>query len=273
MADIYLKGGLGNQFFQYVFGLYLIHNGLTDNVILKSNPFLNSPSVLEYYNITLPIQKYTESSAIKRLATLLGHLLNHKALFRREILHYQKNDYTGKSIFNGYWQDCYYIEEIKHKIFTDLKYKFDLSYNAEKLKNQISQTSSSVFVGVRLGDYEIKKMKKKYGKIDLKYFLEAFEYIERRVKTPEYYVFSNDMRQVKKMEIFTKRKVFFVDQIQHDVEEFEVMRSCKHFIIMNSTFHWWSAFLSNTPGIVICPKKWFHNGWPSNLKLEKWINL
>ena len=36
------------------------------------------------------------------------------------------------------------------------------------------------------------------------------------------------------------------------------MRNCKYFIIPNSSFAWWAAWLSDSVGkIVIAPKKWF----------------
>jgi len=72
-----------------------------------------------------------------------------------------------------------------------------------------------------------------------------------------------------------------------DHEEFLYMSSCNHIIIANSTFSWFSAYLSNLienneNRIIICPytRKWFadnvYNNEFYNLKdlyLDDWIQL
>jgi hypothetical protein len=41
----------------------------------------------------------------------------------------------------------------------------------------------------------------------------------------------------------------------------QMLSQCDHFVLSNSTFGWWSAYLSSSLGkIVITPEKWFANG-------------
>jgi len=50
-----------------------------------------------------------------------------------------------------------------------------------------------------------------------------------------------------------------------------LMAECHHQIIANSTFSWWSAYLSRYDGMKIAPSKWFGPAYPQvSLVPEDW---
>ena len=61
-------------------------------------------------------------------------------------------------------------------------------------------------------------------------------------------------------------------------EKIRLMSSCKHFIISNSTFSWWGAWLNSNPSkIVIGPKYWFNPECKlasvNHIIPKKWIKM
>lgn len=41
--------------------------------------------------------------------------------------------------------------------------------------------------------------------------------------------------------------------------QLDIMSSCKHFVMSNSTFNWWAQHCaSNEEKIVVAPKKWIN---------------
>ena len=289
---VIIKGGLGNQFFQYSFSLYLKKKFINDNILLNFSSFSNTkkdnneifiPRILDY-NIS-----FTEKKSLKDFSTILyflAKLFNYRyslkllSLFHPKILKQDRvhslsiEKMSKKSLFDGYWQNMDYVVEIEDELRSHLIYKRKLSKNALLAKKNILLDKKSVFIGFRLGDYRNKKLKKKYGIIDLSYFRQAILIMKKRIKNPTFYIFSNDIDWVKKNMEFKDSNFVFIENINNPQEELELMRSCSNAIIMNSTFHWWGAFLiSNKSKIIISPKLWFANGWSDNIIPKSWLKI
>ena len=60
----------------------------------------------------------------------------------------------------------------------------------------------------------------------------------------------------------------------NDIDDFNLLASCKHQIIANSSFGWWAAFLNpNESKKVIAPKQWYSDGVERTKTPDTWIKI
>lgn len=124
-----------------------------------------------------------------------------------------------------------------------------------KLSNE-----QAVGVHVRRGDY-LWAQHTSYNICNLEYYKKCVDSINRKVKDPIFYIFSDDINWCKKsFDFIPSDKVVHVDFTDNSKpgEDLYLMSLCSHFIIANSSFSYWGAFLSKNPKkLVLAPKRWF----------------
>ena len=286
---VIIKGGLGNQFFQYSFSKFLELNFPTDEILLDFSHYNNhdgkndifKPRILDYnvkikqLNYKNRLQRYIFKKFVKYkfLFPFIGFFTS-KILSQRKIDIIPIKKLKKANIFDGYWQNITYIENIRSLIIKDFKLNIKISPKAVAYINEVKNNKNSVFIGFRLGDYTKKKLIKKYGNLNTNYFESAILSMNKKLNNTTYYIFSNDIKKVKTLKLFESIKHIFIDDLNNPQEELEIMRSCSNAIIMNSTFHWWGAFLiENKNKVIISPQNWFVNGWKDNIIPENWIKI
>lgn len=57
-----------------------------------------------------------------------------------------------------------------------------------------------------------------------------------------------------------------------EVEDLNLMASCKSIIMANSSFSWWGAYLGDHEKVV-CPAQWFVDGIQRTELLDDWIKI
>ena len=291
MISICLKGGMGNQMFQYAFGLKLAHelntelkldlSSLLDRskgdfvyrdydlpVFDVENKFLVSPSFLKtFYKI--------RSSTLSKI--LRNQIKKNKNYIREDQFHFQPElleKPINETIYEGWFQSPKYFEGIEDKVREHFKFRNKILPESQSLYHEIKSTNS-ICLNVRRTDFlKVDNL----NTTSKEYFLESAQEMASRVDNSNFFIFSDDVswcRENIKLDFPSK-----IVDYNHKGFKFsnymQLMSACKHFIIPNSSFAWWAVWLNQDPTkIVIAPKNWFNDSSidTSDLVPAEWIRM
>lgn len=171
--------------------------------------------------------------------------------------------YKPWDYFRGYFFNIEFFEPIRDVILRDFSLKTPLDSKNAMTKKHILNTKDSVFLHIRRGDYMGSSVTAHLG---ASYYSGALKIIKERLGKAHIFVFSNDINWCKEnllqsLEDSIKEglEFEFVDN-NHEggaAFELELMKSCKHAIMANSTFSFWGAYLiENDDKIVVMPNRY-----------------
>ncbi|WP_313348910.1 alpha-1,2-fucosyltransferase [Empedobacter sp.] len=284
---IKISGGLGNQLFQFSFGYFLeskmkIKVAYDVGVIQDSKEFTNRQLDIEKFNIHLPFATEEEIAEKKKLHQKLWRI-ERKLVFLfpwfNKKMRVQNNPHDdveiGESIYyDGYWQNYKYPEAILDFLRKKIVFNKEQELRHNVLISKI-QNSVSVSVHIRRSDYlTIPVNAKIFNVCEKGYYDKGFSYIKSKYPDAVFFIFTQDIEWAK--ENISEDNCHFVEG-NTAIEDMILMSRCKHNIIANSTFSWWSAFLnSNEEKVVIAPEKWYKNELNNTISTIiplKWIRL
>ena len=287
MKIVKLKGGLGNQMFQYAFAKLLEREtGDTIKIDLSSYAELNGDVVriprIQKFQISIPIATNQDIMQIckmrhcgdsqsnrYRMGLVLEQVLNKRYLFERNHSGCSREKMHEKSFFDGYWQDWREVDSVIDELKTEFVPVSEISQVSQK-KLAAIESCNSVFVGIRRGDY-LTVRPEHYGTFDQDYYNRAMQRIAEKVENPVFFIFSNDIIWVQDNMDFSSWNPVYITETVDDFEDFILMSKCRHAIIPNSTYHWWGARLNEYEGkVIVAPKKWFADGATINILPERW---
>jgi hypothetical protein len=286
MIIVNLKGGTGNQLFQYALGRHLaIKNNTT--LTLDSDGLARANITGDIYR-PLAIdafateKKIASNEEVRKLKYPYGIvskiwrwcnfriLRNTNIVFSPSVL-----TWSGDIYLDGYWQSPLYFNDIREVLLREFSLVAPFSKNAAPFAEKIKNTTA-VSIHVRRGDY-IKNptVLKEFGVCSLSYYHAAITYIQQSAESPTFFIFSDDIAWVKENLPVGENAVFVYGEGIRDVEELTLMRLCTHNIIANSSFSWWGAWLNEHPNkIVIAPTPWFELAtYDQHLIPDTWIQL
>ncbi|MBI2843638.1 MAG: alpha-1,2-fucosyltransferase [Armatimonadetes bacterium] len=278
MIISHLKGGLGNQMFQYALGRKLaITNGTRLSLDISSYQVSAHRYRLDHYNIAadiVPISKPKKADqsvpksfvgrALRRVERkIVSSLPNGKKVVTERHYNFDPEILCLRdgARLDGYWQSERYFADIADVIRKELTIKHSFDPANQKMAQAI-RGCESVSLHIRRGDYVTDpNCNKHHGTCPISYYQAAAREIASVVDNPCFFVFSDDLEWARhNLELTFPTTYVGINGSDKDYEDMRLMSLCRHHVIANSTFSWWGAWLcDNTDKVVIAPKKWFNN--------------
>lgn len=285
MINVMLQGRLGNILFQYAVGRHLAlknNTGLTLNFeyyIMRSDYFGNRiRNSLSHINIEPHLYNKIGAKYLMRIVGI-------KWPFPRYTVYNEKSaefcpdvlELGRGTTINGFFQSEKYFKDIDYVIREDFKIdSTGFGKESEYFEDSIL-SKESVSIHVRRGDYINSSLR---SICDMKYFLNSVDYIRSKIKSPHFFVFSDDIEWcTENINIPECSFVKIKRSVRNPVIDLYLMSLCKHNIISNSSFSWWGAWLNqNKEKIVIAPEKWRIDYNPGTIVMkdklpEEWVKM
>jgi hypothetical protein len=273
-----IRGGLGNQMFMYAAARRL---ALATQMPLKIDLMSGFRRdqwgrcyMLHHFNIAAP-----EASASESYMSFGGPLRRKIAVALAEMKPFEDRQYVrqqghtfdsrllslkpkGSLYLEGYWQSELYFKDVEDVIRRDLDIVTPHSDESKRLADQISRTTSVAIHLRRLSPHP------RFGEsqphlLDKEYYQTAMQRLISELDSPHFFCFGDHLEWFRSWAAGSYPTTFVVGSAERQqvVDGFWLMTSCKHHIVANSSFSWWSAWLSNySSKKVIAPdpisRKW-----------------
>ena len=269
MIRVTVKGGLGNQMFQYAFARSLAISMSTEVVVdtgwinTRRRRIVRREYGLDHLSVNV---SHAEVAGAVRVAE--PKMFRYAPELVESIVSGEASDVW---LIDGYWQSYKYFEKHADVIAQEFTPKLPLPGCVGDIVSDIKE-SNSVLIHVRRADYVENPWHPCYGADHID---KCVALIAERVDNPRLFIFSDDIEWCRQNLSFPNSR--FVD-VLHDAPHHNMymMSLCDHFVISASTFSWWSAWLGTYPNkIVIYPKVWFldQSVDTSDLIPPSWISV
>tara|TARA_R100001163_G_C5050230_1_gene187110 strand:+ start:373 stop:1164 length:792 start_codon:yes stop_codon:yes gene_type:complete len=172
-------------------------------------------------------------------------------------------------VYGGYFQSEKHFEEYSDEIIEKYSPSPSFISTVEEVFPMITNRDKIItVVNVRRGDYLM--FPDYHPTVSEEYIHSAIKLIP---DTDQYLVASDDLDWCKAKLKFDKPVTYLQGWKSH--EQLWIMSMCHHFIISNSSFSWWAAYLSTYKDkMVVAPKTWFgpkfSGGW-EDMYCKDWI--
>ncbi len=280
-----LSGGLGNQLFQFYAGMYFAEKYQSQLTLLRT-PYgaktSHGSSIVEF-DFAPGTAEFRDLDHIS--SALLSALFSASSVGNR-ILKPSAQFWTATQ--PGFMEPQWQVPEhaFVRGYFQSHKYFLNLGNAPHPKLNNMGLTArswaerarqvDSVAIHIRLGDY--KNATNQHGVLSPDYFVNAINKLRALNPLEELWVFSDSPSEA--IELLQSRGIRgAISPELHEhfspPESLMVMKSCRSFVLANSTFSFWAAMLSNAPASAIArPSSLMKDGTePRSFYPPQWLTV
>ncbi len=259
MITVNLRGGLGNQMFQYA------------RARARAK---DAPIALNVYELEHPAPGDTPRSfALGDFALSAYEIVREPRTIMQKI-----KDRIMRALQPdwGYFQSEHYFVSEAMRIRNEFSQRAALTGDAALIARKIQDTPIAVSLHIRRGDYvKNSEVLRNFGVCSPQYYERAIAHIQQALPSAHFFVFSDDIPWVRANLSIGDHTTFVEGKGLSDKIELALMSRCAHNIIANSSFSWWGAWLNTNPQkIVIAPTPWFDRvAYNADIIPKSWIQI
>ncbi len=255
-------GGLGNQLFCYAAARRLAIVNNAELVVDHVSGFRYDTQYRRHYQLDhfmIPCRKATPSERLEPFSRLRRYILkqvNKRRPFeKRTYIMHEGIDFDprllnirfrGTIYLEGYWQSEQYFKDVEPQIRQDLQIKPPMDganlAMAEKIRG-----CTAVAVHVRFFDEIGRDISSGGNNVPSSYYIRAIQTMEDLVRDAHYFIFSDRPEAARSLIPLSDDRITLISHNKGDDNAYAdlwLMTQCQHFIIANSTFSWWGAWLA-----------------------------
>jgi hypothetical protein len=294
--------GLGNQLFMYAHAYSLSkkknYNLYIDNTSgYYKSEYKHTTFLLDKFEMQIIICNYIfkydnfYKNILRKILKIIDFFIEYfiqKKIFLMEkksinkITNYNENylntSFTNNFIIEGFFESEKYFKSYRRDLQLLFVVKNNYIDNNNKFINLLKE-NESVSIVIRTNRYKNAKLENKFISDQINYVKKSIIYFKKNIEHPAFFVWSNNINKIK---IYFKdiENLLFIDYEKNNninldetayktLNDFNLFKYSKHFIVGPSTFHWWGAWLNDNPEkICIRPSNICNSAnldyWPDN---------
>ena len=266
---VQIKGGLGNQLFQYAAARRLAVQNNAELVLDTVTGFAldrryKRRYMLDRFRVTgrvaRPGERFEPFGRLRR--RLVRRISRRRQWSQRRYVEQEGLELDRRLLslelerpvyLDGYWQSEEYFQDIAGLIRAELRPRWEPDGLNREMRERIGG-GSAVAVHVRWFDPPDTASEQNPRR---EFYQQAVARVEAEVSNPRYFVFSDRIEATRSRLPLPQGRTTYVSHNGGDsgaCADLWLMSHCDHFVMANSTFSWWGAWLgAGDDSLVIAP--------------------